>query len=63
MVSSKKISTAAATDRNAMFPIAPGAVEMPADYADWLTDIKTRIHSERLCVVLDSNAAMVLLPC
>ncbi len=49
------------TDRSAMFPVAPGTVEMPADYADWLTDIKTRIHRERLRVVLASNAAMVLL--
>lgn len=49
------------TDRSAMFPVAPGTVEMPAGYADWLTDIKTRIRRERLRVVLASNAAMVLL--
>ncbi len=49
------------TDRSAMFPAVPGTVEMPAGYADWLTDIKTRIHRERLRVVLASNAAMVLL--
>src|SRR3989304_5489675 len=49
------------TDRSAMFPVAPGTVEMPASYTDWLTDIKTRIHRERLRVVLASNAAMVLL--
>src|SRR4030067_1640672 len=49
------------TDRSAMFPVAPGTVEMPAGYADWLTDIKTRIHREGLRVVLASNAAMVLL--
>ena len=73
MVSNKKIGTPAhraqaterkqrgRTDRSAMFPVAPGAAEMPADYADWLTDIKTRIHRERLRVVLASNATMVLL--
>lgn len=49
------------TDRSAMFPVASGAAEMPAGYADWLTGIKTRIHRERLRVVLASNAAMVLL--
>jgi predicted nuclease of restriction endonuclease-like (RecB) superfamily len=49
------------TDRSAMFPVAPGVGEMPADYADWLTGIKARIHRERLRVVLASNAAMVLL--
>ena len=69
MGSSKKIGTPATTerkqrgrtDRSVMFPVAPGAVEMPADYADWLTGIKTRIHRERLRVVLTSNAAMVVL--
>lgn len=49
------------TDRDAMFPVAPGASETPAGYADWLTGLKTRIHRERLRVVLASNAAMVLL--
>ncbi|MBN8495615.1 PDDEXK nuclease domain-containing protein [Accumulibacter sp.] len=44
-----------------MFPAAPGIVEMPAGYADWLTDIKTRIRRERLRIVLASNSAMLLL--
>lgn len=48
-------------DRSVMFPVAVPVVEMPADYVDWLTEIKTRIRSERLRVVLASNAAMVLL--
>lgn len=48
-------------DRSVMFPVAAPVVEMPADYVDWLTEIKTRIRSERLRVVLASNAAMVLL--
>ena len=73
MVSSKKAGTPALrpqaterkqrgrTDRSAMFPAAPGIVEMPAGYADWLTDIKTRIRRERLRVVLASNSAMLLL--
>ncbi|MEF8703959.1 MAG: PDDEXK nuclease domain-containing protein [Candidatus Accumulibacter sp. UW26] len=34
---------------------------MPTGYADWLTDIKTRIRQERLRVVLASNNAMLLL--
>lgn len=49
------------TDRTVMFPVAPPQVELPADYSQWLTDLKQRIHSERLRVVLASNSAMVLL--
>ena len=73
MVARKKIGKAALrpqtterkqrgrTDRSAMFPAAPGIVEMPAGYADWLTDLKTRIRRERLRVVLAGNSAMLLL--
>ncbi|KTC93835.1 MULTISPECIES: PDDEXK nuclease domain-containing protein [Legionella] len=49
------------TDRSAMFPVAPPKVELPEDYSPWLTDLKQRIHSERLRIVLTSNAAMILL--
>jgi len=49
------------TDRSAMFPVAPPKVELPEDYSPWLTDLKQRIHSERLRIVLTSNAAMMLL--
>lgn len=49
------------TDRSAMFPVAPPKVELPADYSQWLTDLKQRIQSERLRIVLASNAAMILL--
>jgi predicted nuclease of restriction endonuclease-like (RecB) superfamily len=48
-------------DRTVMFPVAPAALELPPDYAEWLGDLKQRIHAERLRVVLASNAAMVLL--
>lgn len=48
-------------DRGAMFPVAPTAADMPADYAAWLAEIKGRIHGERLRVVLASNSAMILL--
>ena len=34
---------------------------MPADYAAWLAEIKTRIHGERLRLVLASNSVMVML--
>lgn len=44
-----------------MFPVAPAMLEMPSDYFDWLSDLKSRIQQERLRVVLASNAAMVLL--
>jgi len=48
-------------DRSVMFPVAPPSSELPAGYADWFTDLKQRIHAERLRVVLASNAAMVML--
>jgi predicted nuclease of restriction endonuclease-like (RecB) superfamily len=48
-------------DRTVMFPVAPPKVELPSDYSDWLVDLKQRIQTERLRVVLASNAAMLLL--
>ena len=48
-------------DRSATFPVATPFSDMPVDYAARFTDLKTRIHRERLRVVLASNAVMVLL--
>lgn len=48
-------------DRTVMFPVAPLKVELPEDYPDWLADLKYRIQSERLRIVITSNAVMVLL--
>jgi len=48
-------------DRSAMFPVAAPGGEMPADYAAWLGEIKTRIQGERLRLVLASNSVMVML--
>ena len=48
-------------DRSVMFPVPPPAGDVPVDYAAWLADLKSRIHRERLRVVLASNAVMVLL--
>jgi hypothetical protein len=48
-------------DRSAMFPVPPPVGDVPVDYAAWLADLKSRIHRERLRVVLASNAVMVLL--
>lgn len=48
-------------DRSAMFPVASPKAELPEDYSLWLTDLKQRIQSERLRIVLASNTAMVLL--
>lgn len=48
-------------DRSAMFPVAPPASEAPVDYAAWLAGLKSRIHQDRLRVVLASNAVMVML--
>ena len=49
------------TDRSAMFPAPAAGIEMPADYAAWLAEIKARVHGERLRTMLAANAAMVLL--
>lgn len=48
-------------DGSVMFPVASSAGDMPADYAQWVADIKGRIHGERLRLVLSSNSVMVLL--
>ncbi len=47
--------------KDASFPAPVGKGELPANYADLLGQIKERIHSERLRVVLTVNTAMVLL--
>src|SRR5688572_25221983 len=48
-------------DRTVMFPVAPPKIELPEDYSTWLAELKHRIQSERLRIVITSNAAMVLL--
>lgn len=48
-------------DRAVMFPVAPGTGELPSDYTELLGILKQKIRTERLRVVLASNAAMVLL--
>lgn len=48
-------------DGSVMFPVASSAGDMPADYAQWVAEIKGRIHGERLRLVLSSNSVMVLL--
>lgn len=48
-------------DRTVMFPVASSKAELPTDYNQWVTDLKQRIHPERLRVVLASNAAMIVL--
>jgi hypothetical protein len=45
----------------ASFPVASGQGEVPQDYAAVLSEIRERIQSERLRVVMAANAAMVLL--
>ena len=45
----------------ASFPVPVGKDDLPADYAVVLSEIKERIHSERLRVTLAANTAMVLL--
>ena len=45
----------------ARFPAAPAKANLPADYADALGAIKSRIQQERLRIVLAANSATVLL--
>ncbi len=46
---------------DASFPVAPSRREVPESYAVVLGEIKERIRSERLRVVMAANASMVLL--
>ncbi len=48
-------------DRSAMFPAAPAKAELPGEYAQWFTELKSSISQKRLQIVLASNAAMVML--
>jgi predicted nuclease of restriction endonuclease-like (RecB) superfamily len=43
----------------ALFPAAAPTAEMPTGYLDMLAEIKQRIQTERLRVVISANAAMV----
>jgi predicted nuclease of restriction endonuclease-like (RecB) superfamily len=45
----------------ASFPVAPGRGEMPVSYETVFFEIKERIRSERLRVVMAANSSMVLL--
>jgi len=45
----------------ALFPAPSGKNVLPADYATMLDALKERIRTERLCVTLAANAAMVQL--
>ena len=45
----------------ASFPVPVGEIEMPAEYAVVLDELKNRIQSERLRVTLAANSAMVLM--
>lgn len=48
-------------DRTVMFPAAPTKLELPEDYAQWLSHLKENIKKTRFQTILASNAAMVLL--
>jgi predicted nuclease of restriction endonuclease-like (RecB) superfamily len=48
-------------DEEVMFPATSSKVELPAGYSDWLADLKHRIQSERLRIIVASNSAMILL--
>jgi predicted nuclease of restriction endonuclease-like (RecB) superfamily len=70
MNSDKKIASFTSTtqrkqrgqvDRSVMFPVAPPKIELPADYCDFLLDLKKYILTERLGTILASNMAMILL--
>ena len=47
------------TRDEATFPVAPARAELPADYAATFADIKQRVLTQRLRVVIAANAAMV----
>lgn len=45
----------------ASFPVPPEKIEVPAEYAAVLNELKNRIQSERLHVTMAANSAMVLM--
>lgn len=47
--------------KRASFPVPPEKIEVPAEYAAVLDELKNRIQSERLRVTLAANSAMVLM--
>ena len=47
--------------QDASFPVPPGRGQLPSSYAVVLGEIKERIGSERLRVVMAANATMVIL--
>lgn len=47
--------------KDVLFPVRPGSGELPENYTTVLGEIKERIQTERLRVVMTANAAMVLL--
>ncbi len=46
---------------DASFPVPPKLEELPDSYATVLGEIKQRIRTERLRIIMSANAAMVLL--
>ncbi|MBU0701020.1 DUF1016 family protein [bacterium] len=47
--------------KDASFPVRPGNGDLPEDYISVLGEIKERIQTERLRVIMTANAAMVIL--
>ncbi len=47
--------------QDASFPVPPGRGQLPSSYAVVLGEIKARIRSERLRVVMAANSAMIML--
>jgi predicted nuclease of restriction endonuclease-like (RecB) superfamily len=45
----------------AIFPTAPGKLSLPDNYASVLEELKRRIKTERLRIMLSANAGMILL--
>ena len=59
--SSKERKSRGRQRQDATFPVAPTIGELPESYASTLGEIKARIRTERLRVVMAANAAMVSL--
>jgi predicted nuclease of restriction endonuclease-like (RecB) superfamily len=48
-------------EAQARIPTTPSVTDLPAEYANLLAELKQRIREERLRMVMNANAAMVLL--
>src|SRR5512145_416607 len=48
-------------DEEVIMPVPVSSIELPKDYADFISAIKSRVREERLKALLSANAAQILM--